>query len=115
MGMNGSAEAVAGRGATTLAVGDRNGNVVLSFPHEVGFVALDPTTAVQVGKSMIDAAVKCGANVSIQAPRPEIPKSYRERAINRVVMLLRNKRDSAESDNIFSTRIVDTVINMMQL
>lgn len=115
MGMNGSAEAVAGRGTTTLAVGDRSGNVVLSFPHEVGFVALDPSTAVQVAKSMIDAAVKCGANVEIQAPKPQVPKAVRERMINRGVMILKNKRDSAENESILATRIVDTLLNILQL
>mgnify|MGYP000025210677 CR=1 FL=1 len=115
MGMNGSAEAVAGRGTTTLAVGDRNGNVVLSFPHEVGFVALDPSTAVQVAKSMIDAAVKCGANVSIQAPPPKVPKLVRERMIARAHMILRNKRESAENDAVMSERIVDTLLNILAL
>lgn len=107
--------ATSGRGTTTVAVGDQKGNVVLQFPGAIEWCALDPSTAVQVSKAMIDAAVKCGANVSIQAPPPKVPKLVRERMIARAHMILRNKRESAENDAVMSERIVDTLLNILAL
>ena len=69
----------------------------------------------QLSKAMIDAAVKCGANVSIQAPPPKVPKLVRERMIARAHMILRNKRESAENDAVMSERIVDTLLNILAL
>lgn len=107
--------AQSGRGATTVAVGDQKGQVVLQFPGSIEWCALDPVTAAHVGKAIIDAAVKCGANVQIQAEKPKVPNALRERMIARCHMILRNKRESAENDAVMAQRIVETLLNILGL
>lgn len=104
-----------GKSATHIAVGTREGRVLLQFPHQIDYAALDPTNAAYVGKAMIDAAVECGARVEIKTPPPHIPNALRERMVNRCVMLLRNKREAPEADGILAQRLVDTLLNMVNL
>lgn len=104
-----------GEGATTIAVGDRDGKVVLQFPNAVEWVALDPSTGVQVAKSMIDAAVACGLDVQIKAPKPEISEGMRVRMEARCLMILNNKREHTESNPVLSKRLVETILNLLEL
>ncbi len=113
--MNETPREFKGDGSTDVAVGDRLGKVTLLFPQATDWVAMDPSNAVQIGKAMIDAAVQCGARVTIQAPRQPVPHGLRERMVNRTVMMLRNKREGPEKDNILAQRIVDTVLNIIDL
>lgn len=106
---------LAGTGATHVAVGDRDGKVILQFPEPVQWIALEPGTAVGVAKSVIDAAVACGANVTIQAPRPQVPAAIRQRMEARALMILRNKREAPEKDPVLAARMVDTLLNMLDL
>jgi len=104
-----------GNGCTEIAVGNRDGQVTLLFQYPMNWIALDPTNAAYVGKAIIDAAVDCGARVEIKTPPPQIPNALRERMINRCVMLLRNKREAPEKDGILAQRIVETLLNMVNL
>ncbi len=92
-----------------------DGKVVLQFDTPAHYAAYDPSEAVRVAEAMIRCAVDCGAKVTINTPPPKIIPAFRERAVARVVMLLRNKRNSAESDEIFAARLTDTIINMLGL
>lgn len=49
-----------GPGASSVEVYDRDGKVVLRFPNEIQWAALDPATAVQVAQAMVKAAKACG-------------------------------------------------------
>ncbi len=104
-----------GPGATQLAVGDRDGKVVLQFPTPVQWIALDAQTAAQAASSMLDAAVALGAQVTVQAPRVQVPKELRTRMTARALMVLRNKRAAAERDDVLAVRLVDTLLNMLDL
>lgn len=104
-----------GDGATQLAVGDRDGKVVLQFPKPVQWIALDPHTAAEAASSMLDAAVSLGARVSFQAPKVHVPKELRARMTARALMVLRNKRAAAERDDVLAVRLVDTLLNMLDL
>lgn len=92
-----------------------DGKVVLQFDTPSNYAAYDPAEAVRVAEAMIRCAVDCGAKVTINTPPPRIIPAFRERAVARTLMLLRNKRDTAENDNILATRLVDTIINMLGL
>jgi len=104
-----------GAGATQLAVGDRDGKVVLQFPTPVQWIALDAQTAAQAASSMLDAAVALGAQVTVQAPRVQVPKELRTRMTARALMVLRNKRAAAERDDVLAVRLGDTLLNMLDL
>lgn len=115
MTINGSDEPLIGDGATHIAVGDHQGKVILRFPISAAWMDLEPGTAVEVAKRMINAAVTCGARISIQAPRQKVHEATRERMIARTVMMLRNKRESPERDSVLAQRIVDTCLNILDL
>jgi len=111
--MNGSE--LKGDGGTHIAVGDRQGKIILQFPHPVEWIALDPQTGVAVAKSMIDAAVNCGLRVEIKAPKPEVTEGQRVRMETRCLMILKNKREHTEKDPVLARRLVDTILNILDL
>lgn len=113
--MNGSNTPLIGEGTTQVAVGDREGQVVLQYPRPVQWAALDPQTAVQIAKAMIDAAVNCGMKVEIKAPKPQISEGTRVRMEARCLMILNNKREHPEKNPILAKRLVDTILNLLEL
>lgn len=113
--MNGSHTPLIGEGTTQVAVGDREGQVVLQYPRPVQWAALDPQTAVQIAKAMIDAAVNCGMNVEIKAPKPTVSEGLRVRMEARCLMILNNKREHPEKNPILAKRLVDTILNLLEL
>lgn len=59
-----------GPGATTLEVYDRDGKVVIAFPNEIRWAALDPQTAVAIAEKIVEVAKACGyARPIILLPR----------------------------------------------
>lgn len=113
--MNGSPAPLIGDGASQVAVGDRDNQVVLQFPHPVQWVALDPQTSVQIARAMIDAAVNCGMRVEIKAPKPQVSEGMRVRMEARCMMILNNKREHPEKNPILAKRLVDTILNILDL
>ena len=112
--MNGSTPLI-GEGTTQVAVGDREGQVVLQFPRPIQWAALDPQTAVQIAKAMMDAAPNCGMNIEIKLPKPVITEGMRTRMEARALMILNNKRDHTEKTPILARRMVDTILNILDL
>lgn len=113
--MNGSNAPLIGDGTTQVAVGDRDGQVILQYPRPVQWVALDPQTAVQIAKAMIDAAHSCGHTIEIRLPKPEVTEGQRIRMEARCLMILKNKREHTEKDPVLARRLVDTILNILDL
>lgn len=113
--MNGSKAPLVGEGTTQVAVGDRDGQVVLQYHRPVQWVALDPATAVQVARAMIDAAANCGINIEIKLPKPVITEGMRTRMEARAMMILNNKREHTEKTPVLARRMVDTILNILDL
>ena len=112
--MNGSTPLI-GEGTTQCAVGDREGHVLLQYPRPVQWVALDPQTAVQIAKAMMDAASNCGMNIEIKLPKPVITEGMRTRMEVRAMMILNNKREHTEKTPVLARRMVDTILNILDL
>lgn len=104
-----------GDSAAAIAVGSMHGKVVLQFHQPAQWIDLEPGTAVEVAKSMIQAAVDSGARVTIQAPRAKVPNAIRSRMEARALHILTNKRGAAERDAVLAVRLVDTLLNMLEL
>ena len=104
-----------GSGATSMIVADREGKVLIKFPNPVEWAAFEPNVALQVAHQMISAVQNCGMKVEIEVPRPKIPESMRSRMAARVKLILNNKREAAERNEVLCIRIVDTVLNMVGL
>lgn len=104
-----------GDGSTQIAVGDRDGKVILQFPTPIQWAALDPPNAVGIAKAMIDASVVCGLDVQITTPKRQVSEGEKLRMEVRTVMLLKNKRESKEKDEMLAKRIVENLLNMLEL
>lgn len=104
-----------GMGADEVAIGVREGKAILWFPKPCEWIALEPTVAAEVAKSLLDCAVECGARISIQTPKVKVPNEIRKRMQARALMILTNKRESPERDPILAERLVDTLLNMLDL
>lgn len=108
----------AGAGSTVVAVGIVGAEVVLRFPKDVGWCALDPQTAVNVGEAMARAAyeVRHGRQPppNADALADEIKRRatdiVREKMINRTVMLLRNFLERKPNLEYQAREIVDRVL-----
>jgi len=108
-------EPLIGDGNTTAAIGTRDGKVIMQFPIPKQWLAMDPQNAVLIAKAIIDAAVDLGLDVRIQAPKPQVSDGLRLRMETRCLMVLNNKREHTEKTPILARRIVDTILNMLEL
>jgi hypothetical protein len=103
----------AGAQKTTLAAQD--GKVVVTFDSPCEWAAFDPAVALQLAHQMISAVQDCGHQVTIEVPKPKLPETIRVRMQARVAMILNNKREAAESTSVLAIRIVDTILNMVEM
>lgn len=110
--------AEAGPGATVVAVGLRNGEVVLQFPEAVQWAALDPQTAVQVAEQMARAGYE--ARYGRQPPanedvlhaeiRKKVTDLLRETMINRFALMLKSMQSQRKNLNYQATELVDRLL-----
>lgn len=104
-----------GDGKTDLAIGDLHGKVTMVFPQPRDWVALDPSTAVEIAGALVDAAQKLGARVTVKTEPVKVPKAIRQRMEARCLMILTNKREANESNPVLAARVVDTLLNLLDL
>ena len=108
----------AGEGATVVAVGARNNQVTLQFPHPVEWAALDPQTAVNVAEAMARAAhrVRFGreppANIDTLAEdiKRRTTDIVREKMINRTVLILRSLQEKGRRLDYQAAEVVDRIL-----
>lgn len=85
--------------------------VIIRFKEARLWVAMDPQNAVDIGKSLIDGAVSCGANVTVQLPRREISAATRDRLVVRATNVIRNLQQHHRSTQWIATEVVDTILS----
>lgn len=98
-----------GKGTTTIAVGERNGQVVLQFPTEIQWCALDPETARQVGEAIARGAYEVrygkapsrGSTLSLE---------IRGKLITRVQHIMRNLQELQRPPQYIASEIVDQIL-----
>lgn len=108
----------AGPGATTAAVGIRNGQVVMSFPLAVQWVAVDPQTAVNIGEALARAGfeIRNGRpprdNVAVL--QEEIKKKatdmVRQSMIRRTEIILVQLLERGRKPTYIATELVDRML-----
>jgi hypothetical protein len=104
-----------GAGAQKTALLAQDGKVIIKFDNPCEWAAFDPQVALQLAHQMISAVQDCGMKVEIEVPKPKISDLQRSRMAARVNMILKNKREHTEKDEVLAIRIVDTVLNMVEL
>lgn len=80
---------LSGPGTDTIAIGDRDGHVVLQFKDPVRWVKLDPATALQVGEALAQRSYKALFGDFPAEGKKQLTEQLRIRLRNRVSLMLR--------------------------
>jgi hypothetical protein len=96
----------------TLAVGDLDGMVVITFPEPKRWVKLDPETARRLGEQLAKQAYKARFGDYPTPTKTMLTDALRSRITNRVMLMLRSmQRETPAIDyNVQAERIVDEVL-----
>ena len=97
-------------GATTCAIGERNGQVVLQFPEAVQWAAFDPETARQIGEAMARQAYELHTGLKADPGRSIISEDKRTRMITRATHVIRSLQDSGKLPGYIAAQVVDTIL-----
>jgi len=99
-----------------LIVGSEEGKVVVALREDKTFVKCTsaPDMAAQIGKQIIDEAVKCGAKVTLTLPRKEISGMKRAALVTRCALVMRNQLERGIKPDHLSEQIVDIVLSGAQ-
>jgi len=95
--------------ATTCAVGERDGMVVLEFPESVSFATFDPETARQIGEAIAKQAYHAHTGKNVPDGRSIIADSARDKLIVRVAHMLRSLRN--KKLDYQAKQLVDTILS----
>lgn len=99
-----------GNGQTQVVIGPEAGKIVMGFPKPISWLAMEPDNAVQIAKSMIDSAVKLGANVQIVLPRRKITEAQRTMLRNRLSLRMRSMIEKKRDFDYIAEELLATVL-----
>ena len=105
-------------GATSVAVKDEKGMVVLQFPHPVKWCELDPEMARQAAEAMARAAYRCKYKVDPPDTRSALAGDMRQRVtmqirnelVTRMALILRSLQDKGRAPNVIAAELVDQLL-----
>ena len=98
------------KGTTTVAIGERDGNVILSFPDSVQWCALDPETARQVGEAIAKEAYHIHTGIKA-GDKSVINEAVRGRLITNITHIIRSEQDKKKLPGYIAALVVDTVLS----
>lgn len=102
-----------GTGKTEITIGPENGRVVMGFPNPITWFAMDPLNAAQIGRELINAATKLGADVQIIIPKKQITETQRRVLITRVHLVMKNQLEKHIRPERVAQQLVDIVLAEM--
>ena len=94
-----------------IEVKTREGKVIIDVEGQDSMMVVGPDLAVQIGKSLIDAGVSLGIEVSIQAPPKTISALLRQSMVVRARNIIRSTL--GKPPMVTASHVVDTVLNML--
>lgn len=97
-------------GKTEMAIQSEKGQVVIRFREPRLWVVFAPSNAVNIGKHLIDCAVACGAEVTIQVPRRQVSREKREALVVRTMHVIRSTQDKHRPPAIVAQHVVDSIL-----
>lgn len=97
-------------GKTEMAIQPERGKIVVRFREPRLWVVLEPSNAVEIGKHLIDCAVECGANVTIEVRRRQISQEKREALVARTMHVTRSMQDKHRPPAIVAQAVVDCIL-----
>jgi hypothetical protein len=94
--------------ATTCAVGEREGQVILTFPEPVQWAAFDPETAKQIGIQMAKSSYEA---VYGKAPAGNaISQEIRAKLVVRTQHVIRSMQEKNKAPEFIAMEVVDTIL-----
>lgn len=105
-----------------MEIGEREGQVVIQFSGPVGFVALDPQMAFEVGEKIARAAhgAKFGSappfdgSYLAQQVRARVTEDLRDRMVARVAIVMPQLIEKHRAPGHLAMQVVDIVLSMAQ-
>lgn len=96
-------------GTTTCAIGNRDGQVVISFPSPVEWAAFDPETARQIGEAMAREAY------GVKYGRPPQGKSVlseelQTRIMNKATIIVRTLMEKNRAPGFIANEVVNAIL-----
>lgn len=98
-------------GADTVAIGERNGQVVLQFPNAVQWAAFDPEIARQIGEAMAREAYQIRYGKAPADGKSTISEEVRMRLMTRVTHVIRSLQDKGKLPGFIAAQVVDTILS----
>lgn len=98
-------------GADTVAIGERNGQVVLQFPESVQWAAFDPETARQIGEAIARAAYEVRFGRKPADGKSVISEQVRMRLITRATHVIRSLQDKGKLPGFVASQVVDVILS----
>jgi len=95
--------------ATTVAVGERDGQVILEFPEAVQWAAFDPETARQIGEAIAKSsyAAKYGKAPSQGS---SLSMEIRAKLVARTQHIIRSLQEQHKNSDYVAREVVDTIV-----
>lgn len=99
----------------TLAIGDRDGLVVLQFQKPVQWVTLDEETARRVGEQLLRQAYKVRFGDYPTPAKTMLTDAMRVKARQRATLMLRSMANEAPvpDHNVQANRLVDEILKVL--
>lgn len=95
---------------TMLAVGERDGRVVLQFPHAVRECIIDPETARQAGEAIARSAYTAHYGTPPPAARSAISAAKRVHLKARATLIVRSLTEAHKSAGYIADHVVDMLL-----
>lgn len=97
-------------GATTCAVGVKEGQVVIEFPDSVRWATFDPETARQLGEAIARAAYEARFGVKPNQNKSSLADSVRTRLHLNATHMIRSMVDQRVLPGRIAQKVVDYVL-----
>lgn len=101
---------LSGNGSEELAIGEHNGDVVISVPKGVDWIKLDPETARRVGETLCREAYKVRYGVPADGSRSLVSEALRMRLVTRATHIIRSLQDHKKLPGVIASEVVDTIL-----
>lgn len=99
-----------------LVIGSEDGKVVVALREDGHFVKSisTPDTAAQIGKTIIDEAVKCGAKVTLTLPKKELSGTKRAALVTRCELVMKGQLERGAKPGHLAEQLVDIILSGAQ-
>lgn len=96
-------------GTTTCAIGNRDGQVVMSFPTAVEWASFDPETARQIGEAMAREAYTVRYGVTPKS-KSVLSEELQTRVMNKATIVVRTLMEQGKKPGFIANAVVNAIL-----